>query len=53
MRAKVLLRFGVEIIDMVLNYGGFFVFENPLTSKVWREHSVQKLIEKPTAILSG
>ena len=37
MKAKVLLRFGVEIIEMVMSYGGFFVFENPLTSKVWQE----------------
>ena len=51
MRAKVLLRFGVEIIEMVMYYGGFFVFENPLTSKVWQEQSVQKLIEKDGTIL--
>ena len=29
MKAKVLLRFGVEIIEMVMSYGGFFVFEKP------------------------
>ena len=53
MRAKVLLRFGVEIIEMVMSYGGFFVFENPLTSKVWQEKSVQKLIEEPSTILAS
>ena len=42
--AKVLLNFGVEICQMVAAYGGSFLFEQPLTSKAWKEPKVLRLL---------
>jgi hypothetical protein len=44
--AKVLLRFGEEIAETVMSYGGIFVFEHPLTSKAWEEPELQRLMLK-------
>ena len=42
--AKILLRFGIEIAFTILDYGGHFVFEHPLTSRAWLDQEMQKLI---------
>ena len=42
--AKVLLNFGVEICQTVAAYGGSFLFEQPLTSKAWKEPKVLRLM---------
>ena len=50
--AKVLLRFGEEIAEMVMSYGGIFVFEQPLTSKAWEEPELQRLMMKDNVFLA-
>ena len=45
-RAKVLLRFGVEMAKEVLEYGGIFLFEHPVTSRAWQERELLQLLEK-------
>ena len=43
--ARILLNFGAEVCKWVASYGGTFLFEQPLTSKAWKEPKVQKLLE--------
>ena len=50
--AKVLLRFGEEIAETVMSYGGIFVFEHPLTSKAWEEPELQRLMKKDNVFLA-
>jgi len=50
--AKVLLRFGEEIAETVMSYGGIFVFEHPLTSKAWEEPELQRLMLKDSIFLA-
>ena len=50
--AKVLLRFGEEIAETVMSYGGIFVFEHPLTSKAWEEPELQRLMLKDNVFLA-
>ena len=44
--AKTLLRYAVRIANIILGYGGKFVFEHPLTSKVWPEKMMQELLTR-------
>lgn len=42
--ARTLLNFGVEICKTVIQYGGFFLFEHPWTSKAWAEPRLRQLL---------
>eukprot|EP00435_Cladocopium_sp_Y103_P075487 s90_g58.t1 len=42
-QAKVLLGFSCEICELVREYGGTFILEQPRTSKAWKDSRVQKL----------
>lgn len=50
-KSKVLLRFAVEMILIVLEYGGVFVFEQPLTSKAWQDRWMARLFERDDVLL--
>ena len=45
-KSKVLLRFAVEMIELVMDYGGVFVFEQPVTSKAWQERELERLLRR-------
>ena len=45
-KSKVLLRFAVEMIELVLSYGGVFVFEQPVTSKAWQERWLARCLQR-------
>lgn len=45
-KSKVLLRFAVEMIELVIEYGGVFVFEQPLTSRAWQDQAVRRLLQR-------
>ena len=47
-----MLRFGEEIAETVMSYGGIFVFEHPLTSKAWEEPELQRLMKKDNVFLA-
>ena len=51
-QAKVLLRFGVEIAKEVASYGGYFVFEHPVTSKAWSDRVLQQLMMREDVVLA-
>ena len=42
--ARILMDFGAEVCKLVASYGGTFLFEQPLTSKAWKETKVQQLL---------
>ncbi len=44
--ARVLMRFGIEICELVAGYGGSFLFEQPQTSRAWKEPFVVRLTEE-------
>ena len=50
-KSKVLLRFAVEMIMIVLEYGGVFVFEQPVTSKAWQDRWMARLLERDDVLL--
>ena len=45
-QAKVLLHFGLEIAQIVMDYNGIFVFEHPLTSEAWQLPKMQKFMQQ-------
>ena len=45
-KSKVLLRFAVEMIELVIDYGGVFLFEQPVTSKAWQERWMDRLLKR-------
>eukprot|EP00435_Cladocopium_sp_Y103_P068193 s512_g31.t1 len=49
--AKVLLNFACEICQLVREYGGTFVSEQPLTSRAWSESKVQSLAQLDDTIM--
>ena len=51
-KAKKLLKFAVEVINLVRSYKGTFLFEHPLSSKAWQEHYMQKLLMEPDVFLA-
>eukprot|EP00435_Cladocopium_sp_Y103_P060880 s1403_g22.t1 len=51
LKAKILLRFGVEIAKEVAQYGGCFVFEHPVTSKAWSDRVLQELMMRDDTYL--
>ena len=44
--AQVLMRFATEICRLVASYGGTFLFEQPQTSRAWKEPFVEKLTKE-------
>ena len=42
--AKELLRFATKVALLVMDYGGTFLLENPLTSKAWQEKYLHELM---------
>ncbi|CAK9083291.1 Integrase catalytic domain-containing protein, partial [Durusdinium trenchii] len=50
--AKVLLRFAVKVIEEVINYGGVYLLEQPLTSKAWMETVLQQIMNREDCILA-
>ena len=50
--ARTLLRFGVMVAKKVLDYGGIFVFEHPVTSKAWALPELQELLQHPKVRLA-
>ena len=44
--AQVLMRFAIEICRLVASYGGTFLFEQPQTSRAWKEPFVEKLTKE-------
>ena len=49
--AKRLLRFAWKVMQLVISYGGCFVFENPLTARTWLEIEIQQLMDRDEVIL--
>jgi len=49
--AKRLLRFAWKVMQLVISYGGCFVFENPLTARTWLENEIQQLMDRDEVIL--
>ena len=47
-----MLRFGEEAAEIVMSYGGTFVFEHPLTSEAWGEPELQRLMLKDNVFLA-
>ena len=52
-QARVLLNFACEVISAVLDYGGTYLLEQPLTSKAWTERALQKVINRDDSILTS
>ena len=44
--SQVLMRFAIEICRLVASYGGTFLFEQPQTSRAWKEPFVEKLTKE-------
>ena len=44
--AQVLMRFAIEICRMVASYQGTFLFEQPQTSRAWKEPFVERLTKE-------
>ena len=45
-QTRILLRFAIRISNLILDYGGKFVFEHPLSCKAWPQKEVQELIKR-------
>ena len=49
--ARALLNFAVEVCYLVLDIGGYFLFEHPWTSKAWAEPRLRRLVQDTESIL--
>ena len=52
LKAKRLLKFAVEIVNIVRSYSGTFLLEHPLTSRAWQEKMVQDLLMEEDVLMA-
>lgn len=50
--ARVLLHFACEIVEIIEEYGGIYLLEQPMISRAWMERGLQKIIHKENCILA-
>ena len=50
--ARVLLHFACEIVEIIEDYSGIYLLEQPMTSRAWMERVLQKIIKKENCILA-
>ena len=50
-QARLLLRFAVQVVEIIVAYGGTYVFEHPLGSKAWLEKELQKIIRRDDTLM--
>ena len=50
-QARLLLRFATQVVAIISQYGGTYVFEHPLGSKAWLEKELQNLFRKEDTLL--
>ena len=50
--ARVLLHFACEIVEIIEDYSGIYLLEQPMTSRAWMERALQKVIQKENCILA-